>query len=152
MGGFAARKCIQVVRNVEKVIAIELLAACQAIEFLRPLRTTQPLEEVYKVVRSVVAPWDKDRYMSPDIHAATRLLKEEKVWQAVKLYMENYHSSQDVETRVFSPTTFTMGEERPRVAPRKRKASSISVADVNPKVAKNQKGVARVRNPANSVK
>jgi histidine ammonia-lyase len=30
---------------VEKVIAIELLAACQAIEFLRPLKTTQPLEE-----------------------------------------------------------------------------------------------------------
>jgi len=46
MGGFAARKCLQVVRNVEKVIAIELLAACQAIEFLRPLKTTQPLEEV----------------------------------------------------------------------------------------------------------
>jgi len=44
----------QVVRNVERVIAIELLAACQAIEFLRPLKTTVPLEEVYRVVRSVV--------------------------------------------------------------------------------------------------
>merc|ERR1712107_963212 len=66
----------QVVRNVEKVVAIELLAACQAIEFLRPLKTTQPLEEVYKVVRSVVAPWDRDRYMSPDIEAAGKLLKE----------------------------------------------------------------------------
>jgi len=43
MGGFAARKALQVVRNVEKVIAIELLAACQAIEFLRPLTTTTPL-------------------------------------------------------------------------------------------------------------
>ena len=67
------------VRNVEKVIAIELLAACQAIEFLRPLKTTQPLEEVCKVVRSVVAPWDKDRYMSPDITAAVNLLKEGKI-------------------------------------------------------------------------
>ena len=92
MGGFAARKALQVVRNVEKVcyikldyahnkeiiknqnhtiflspcnlnnilchfmkvIAIELLAACQAIEFLRPLKTTVPLEECYKVVRSIV--------------------------------------------------------------------------------------------------
>lgn len=44
----------QVVRNVERVIAIELLAACQAIEFLRPLKTTVPLEEVYRVVRSLV--------------------------------------------------------------------------------------------------
>ena len=35
------------------VVAIELLAACQAIEFLRPLKTTQPLEEVYRLVRNV---------------------------------------------------------------------------------------------------
>lgn len=54
MGGFAARKSLQVVENVEKVIAIELLAACQAIEFLRPLKTTEPLEAVYSLVRSVV--------------------------------------------------------------------------------------------------
>ena len=63
MGGFAARKCLQVVRNVEKVIAIELLAACQAIEFLRPLKTTLPLEEAIKVVRGAVAAWDKVRNM-----------------------------------------------------------------------------------------
>lgn len=36
------------------VLAIELLAACQGIEFLRPLRTTTPLEKVYELVRSVV--------------------------------------------------------------------------------------------------
>jgi histidine ammonia-lyase len=44
---------------VENVIAIELLAACQAIEFLRPLKTTVPLEEVYKLVRSVARRVDK---------------------------------------------------------------------------------------------
>lgn len=54
MGGFAARKVLQVIENVERVVAIELLAACQAIEFLRPLKTTAPLEEVHAVVRSVV--------------------------------------------------------------------------------------------------
>lgn len=36
------------------VLAIELLAACQGIEFLRPLKTTTPLEKVYDLVRSVV--------------------------------------------------------------------------------------------------
>lgn len=130
MGGFAARKCLQVVRNVEKVIAIELLAACQAIEFLRPLKTTLPLEEVCKVVRSVVAPWDKDRYMSPDIYAAKELLKDEKVLNAAKGYMEQYHNKQDIETRVFSPSTFTMGEQRPLVnaVNRKRKSSLNDVA------------------------
>ncbi|CAG0915710.1 unnamed protein product [Notodromas monacha] len=51
MGAFAARKALQVVQNVEHVVGIELLAACQAMEFLRPLRTTVPLEEVYRLVR-----------------------------------------------------------------------------------------------------
>ncbi|EFX88171.1 hypothetical protein DAPPUDRAFT_42116 [Daphnia pulex] len=84
MGGFSARKALQVVANVERVIAIELLAACQAIEFLRPLKTTVPLEEVYRTVRAVVRPWDKDRYMAPDIEAATNLLKDGKIWNCVK--------------------------------------------------------------------
>ena len=51
MGGFAARKALQVVEHVEQVLAIELLAACQAMEFHRPLRTTNPLEKVYELVR-----------------------------------------------------------------------------------------------------
>lgn len=129
MGGFAARKALQVVRNVEKVIAIELLAACQAIEFLRPLKTTVPLEEVYKVVRSVVRAWDKDRYMSPDITQAKNLLKEEKIWNAARHHMENYHASQTIETRVFSPTTYTLGEQRPKVGAsrgKKRKTSETT--------------------------
>jgi histidine ammonia-lyase len=84
MGGFSARKALQVVANVERVIAIELLAACQAIEFLRPLKTTVPLEEVYRTVRAVVRPWDKDRYMAPDIEAVTNLLKDGKIWNCVK--------------------------------------------------------------------
>ena len=36
------------------VLAIELLAACQGIEFLRPLKTTEPLEAVHSLVRKVV--------------------------------------------------------------------------------------------------
>ena len=39
-------------------------------------------------------PWDKDRYMSPDINEATNLLRTEKIWNAVKNYMEQYHAKQ----------------------------------------------------------
>ncbi|KDR16028.1 histidine ammonia-lyase-like [Zootermopsis nevadensis] len=112
MGCFAARKAVQVVQNVEKVIAIELLAACQAIEFLRPLKTTVPLEEVYNVVRSVVRPWDKDRYMAPDIEEVTNLLLEEKVWGAVQHHIAYYHAPEELETRVFSPTAVMVGEKQ----------------------------------------
>ena len=82
------------VENVEHVIAIELLSACQAVEFLRPLKTTVPLEEVYKAVRSRVAAWDRDRYMTPDIEAATEMLRDECIWQAVKGHVDHYHSVQ----------------------------------------------------------
>ena len=91
MGGYSARKALQVVANVERVIAIELLAACQAIEFLRPLKTTVPLEEVYRVVRAAVRPWDKDRFMAPDIETAVTLLKEGKIWTAVKGTSQSIH-------------------------------------------------------------
>ncbi|XP_062861230.1 histidine ammonia-lyase-like [Trichomycterus rosablanca] len=90
MGGWAARKVLKVVKHVELVLAIELLAACQALEFHRPLKTTAPLEKVHELVRSKVRPWDKDRVMSSDIEAAHKLLLEEKVWEAVLPYMEQY--------------------------------------------------------------
>lgn len=82
MGGFSARKALQVVRNVETVVAIELLAACQALEFFRPLKTTPALERVHALVRQRVAPWDGDRYMSPDIDAAVELIRTGEVLKA----------------------------------------------------------------------
>ncbi|RXM35863.1 Histidine ammonia-lyase [Acipenser ruthenus] len=78
MGGWAARKALKVVEHVEQVLSIELLAACQGIEFLRPLRTTTPLEKVYDLVRSVAKPWIKDRFMAPDIEAVHKLLLDQK--------------------------------------------------------------------------
>ena len=45
---------VSVVSHVEQVLAIELLAACQALEFHRPRTTTAPLEDIYKLVRTVV--------------------------------------------------------------------------------------------------
>ncbi|GFO42755.1 histidine ammonia-lyase [Plakobranchus ocellatus] len=113
MGGFSARKALKVVQHVEQVLAIELLAACQALEFLRPLKTTAPLEEVYRLVRNIVPAWTKDRYMSPDILAVTQLLQEEKIWYTVKPMIDHYHAVQEIETRVFSPTTTASTQDGP---------------------------------------
>ncbi|CAK6978392.1 histidine ammonia-lyase-like [Scomber scombrus] len=90
MGGWAARKALRVVEHVEQVLAIELLAACQALEFLRPLKSTAPLEKVYQLLRSVVSPWDRDRMMSPDIEAAHVLVRQQNVWKTVEPYMDEY--------------------------------------------------------------
>ncbi|NXY67699.1 HUTH lyase, partial [Glareola pratincola] len=111
MGGWAARKALRVIEHVEQVLAIELLAACQGIEFLRPLRTTTPLEKVYDLVRSVVRPWMKDRFMAPDIEAAHRLLVEQKasVWEVAQPYIEKYRREHIPESRPISPTAFSLG-------------------------------------------
>ncbi|XP_077862594.1 histidine ammonia-lyase-like [Saccoglossus kowalevskii] len=93
MGGFSARKALTVVEHVEQVIAIELLAACQGLEFLKPYKTTKPLQTVYDLVRTVAKPWDKDRFMAPDINAVTKLLQEEKVWACVEPYIQHYNKT-----------------------------------------------------------
>ncbi|XP_044728768.1 histidine ammonia-lyase-like [Chrysoperla carnea] len=123
MGGFSARKVLQVIENVENVIAIELIAACQAIEFLRPLRTTTPLEEVYKTVREVVRPLDQDRFMAPDVEAVKQLLQENKIWQAVQHHIAFYHAPTEMETRVYSPTATMVGMKQ-RDKPRANNSSS----------------------------
>eukprot|EP01120_Amphizonella_sp_Union-15-10_P007220 TRINITY_DN2419_c0_g1_i1.p1 TRINITY_DN2419_c0_g1~~TRINITY_DN2419_c0_g1_i1.p1 ORF type:complete len:192 (-),score=40.92 TRINITY_DN2419_c0_g1_i1:23-598(-) len=82
MGGWAARKVLKVVKNVEKVLAVELLASCQGIDFLRPLTTTEPLERVHKLVRERIKTWDFDRFMKPDMDGAALLIREGKVLKA----------------------------------------------------------------------
>lgn len=63
----AAWKLRRIVGNVRNVLAIELLCACQGIDFRRPLRTSAPLERVHGVVRNLVPTMDRDRAVSPDI-------------------------------------------------------------------------------------
>ena len=45
MGGFAARKALEVVSHVETVLAIEILAACQALEFFKPYKNDRTTAE-----------------------------------------------------------------------------------------------------------
>eukprot|EP00937_MAST-01D_sp_MAST-1D-sp2_P007564 g7564.t1 len=92
MGGFAARKALDVVENTEAVVAVELLAACQAIEFLRPLRTTPCLEAVHALVRAHVPALSGDRIMAPDLAAVARLVRERRVWEVVEPFIRDASS------------------------------------------------------------
>ncbi|MDQ1348609.1 MAG: histidine ammonia-lyase [Acidobacteriota bacterium] len=74
MGMWAALKCRQVVANVRQILAIELLAAAQGIDLLRPLGSSAGLEAVHHWLRESVAAWEEDREMAPDLAAAERLL------------------------------------------------------------------------------
>ena len=74
MGMWAALKAGQVVANVRQVLAVELLAAAQGIDLLRPLASSAPLEALHAAIRDHVPAWDHDREMSPDLAAADAFL------------------------------------------------------------------------------
>ncbi|HMF96752.1 MAG TPA: aromatic amino acid lyase, partial [Vicinamibacterales bacterium] len=70
----AALKAQCAVERAREVIAIEILCACQAIDFLAPLTTSPALATVHALVRSRVPALDADRAPSPDIAAITELI------------------------------------------------------------------------------
>jgi histidine ammonia-lyase len=74
MATFAARKLADMALNVRHIVAIELLAAAQGIDFHRPLRSSDTLEHVHAVVRTRAARYDEDRFFAPDIAAAETLI------------------------------------------------------------------------------
>lgn len=74
MATFAARKANDVAINTRRIVAIELLAACQGIEFRRPLRSSESLERAHRLVRQSVRPYEEDRYFAPDIEAVDALV------------------------------------------------------------------------------
>ncbi len=67
MGANAATKCLKVLENTEKIIAIELLNAAQAIEFRRPLRSSSKIEKLLSEYRKHVSFNTKDRVLHDDI-------------------------------------------------------------------------------------
>jgi histidine ammonia-lyase len=74
MATHAARRLTDMADNAAAVIAIELLAAVQGIEFHRPLRSSAVLERIIARVRSKVAHYAADRFFAPDIEAAKALV------------------------------------------------------------------------------
>lgn len=71
--------------NLATILGIEILAACQGIEFHRPLQTSAPLEAAHAALREVARPWDMDRAMAPDIEAAKRLVERGVFAELVEL-------------------------------------------------------------------
>jgi len=79
MSPIAARKLTAIVENLERVLAIELIAAFQAMEFLRPLTSSRPLERVRRLFRRKVRAWTADRELHPDLENARLFLSSEAV-------------------------------------------------------------------------
>ena len=76
MATFAARRLQPMIANTAHILGIELLAAAQGIEFLRPLTSSSALEQVHALLRNSVPAMAHDRYLAPDIARATMLVRD----------------------------------------------------------------------------
>jgi histidine ammonia-lyase len=75
MGMTGALKLRQIVEHAERIVAIELMCAAQAIEFRRPLRSSPMLERAVAAVRVVVPRLEQDRVLAPDIDGLSAALR-----------------------------------------------------------------------------
>ena len=95
MGSIAAQKCYQILENVWRVAAIEMLVSCQAIDFSRniggngvPLRCGTGTEAVYRLVRSKIKHLKHDRILHKDIEESVQLLKSGEVVRTAEKAVE----------------------------------------------------------------
>ena len=75
MGSNAATKLVRIVENTERVLAIELFNAAQALEFRRPLKSSWTIEKIFAKYRKVVPFIDDDTYMHPLIEKSIEFIR-----------------------------------------------------------------------------
>ena len=74
MATHGAFRLIDMAKNAASIVGVELMAATEAIEHHRPLKTSPRLEPVLALLRERIAPLTEDRYLAPDLAAATELV------------------------------------------------------------------------------
>lgn len=79
MGMTGAIKLRKIVENVERVLAIELMCAAQALEFRRPLKSSSKIEAAHDAVRMVVPRLERDRMLAPDISEMAEAIRNGKL-------------------------------------------------------------------------
>jgi histidine ammonia-lyase len=78
MGANSATKLVHIINNVETVLGIELFNAAQALDFRRPARTSERLEQLISDYRKQVPFIENDVYMHPYIKASKLFLRNEQ--------------------------------------------------------------------------
>ncbi len=84
MGSICARKALKIITNLEKILAIELLCAAQALDFRRPLKSSKKLEECHKYVREKIPFITEDTILSEHINTALEIICSRKLLYIVK--------------------------------------------------------------------
>lgn len=86
MGSISGRKLNTVLDNLEYILAIELMSACQAIEFRRPLKSSAILEAAHSYVRRFVSFAEEDRIFAVDINKIRNIISDYSLVQHVNTW------------------------------------------------------------------
>lgn len=89
MGSISGRKLAMVLDNLEYILAIELMTACQAIEFRRPLKSSAILEFAHGYVRQFVGFAEEDRIFSDDINRISGMIRDFSFVEKVNEFAES---------------------------------------------------------------
>ena len=77
MGSISGRKFNQILGNIDKILAIELMYAAQAMEFRRPNTFSEIIEKNFKTIRNKVGKLEEDRVLKDDINHMIQLVKNQ---------------------------------------------------------------------------
>ena len=89
MGSISGRKLKRVLDNLEYILAIELLTACQAIEFRRPLKSSELLEFAHDHVREFVSFAEEDRIFADDVEQIKKIISDFSFVEKVNEFAAN---------------------------------------------------------------
>jgi histidine ammonia-lyase len=89
MGSISGRKLSKVLDNLEYILAIELLTACQAIEFRRPLKSSELLEFAHDYLRQFVSFAEEDRIFADDIEKIKSIIADFSFVEKVNEFAES---------------------------------------------------------------
>ncbi|MDP4131525.1 MAG: aromatic amino acid lyase, partial [Bacteroidota bacterium] len=102
MGSVSGRKLEQILENLEYILSIELMTACQAIEFRRPLRSSPVLEHAHEFVRQQVSFAKEDRIFAEDIAKLKTMISSFEFVKSVTHFAEKNNTNLNKGFEAFS--------------------------------------------------
>ena len=87
MAAHGARRLQPMMRNLERILGVELLCGAQGVEFRAPLKTSAALQRVLGLLRDHVSTLREDRFLAPDIEVASGLIADARVTEATGVPM-----------------------------------------------------------------
>ena len=90
MGSIGGRKALRVIKNLERILAIELLCAAQAFDFRKPLKSSRFLDSVHDYIRETIDYAEEDRIFSLDVEKAHKIISGRHLLKMTDLHYSEF--------------------------------------------------------------